>query len=82
MAPEIFKRMHYDATVDIYSLGMVMYRYLNGGRAPFISGNSAPKYAEIQKASARRMSGEPLPHPMNGDEALWAIVLKACEPLP
>ena len=36
MAPEVYKGEKYGATCDIYSLGLVMYRLLNGGRLPFL----------------------------------------------
>ena len=32
MAPEIEKGSQYDATVDLYSLGLVLYRLLNRNR--------------------------------------------------
>ncbi len=38
MAPEIFKGEPYGARSDIYSLGLVMYKFLNGGRNVFLPG--------------------------------------------
>ena len=35
MAPEIYKGEAANRTVDLYSLGLVMYRMTNGNRAPF-----------------------------------------------
>jgi serine/threonine-protein kinase len=35
MAPEIYKNEKANSRVDIYSLGLVMYRMLNGNRLPF-----------------------------------------------
>ncbi|MDR1967053.1 MAG: protein kinase [Synergistaceae bacterium] len=79
MAPEVFKGEEYGASVDTYSLGIVMYRFLNQNRTPFLPGFPAaitPK--DRDDALQRRMSGEPLP-PIEGiDPALSAIVLKAC----
>ena len=36
MAPEAFKNNSYDERVDIYSLGIVLYKLLNHGRMPFL----------------------------------------------
>ena len=36
MAPEVYKGEAYGTTVDIYSLGIVLYRLLNGNRTPFL----------------------------------------------
>ena len=36
MAPEIFRGRSYNNTVDIYSLGLVLYQLLNNGRMPFL----------------------------------------------
>ena len=36
MAPEVYKGEEYGPSVDIYSLGIVLYRYLNNNRAPFL----------------------------------------------
>ena len=36
MAPEIYLGNNYNQSVDIYSLGIVLYRFLNGNRVPFL----------------------------------------------
>ena len=36
MAPEVTNSNNYDARVDTYSLGIVLYRLLNGNRLPFL----------------------------------------------
>ncbi len=41
MAPEIYRGDKYDAAVDLYSLGIVLYKLLNHGRMPFM-----PPYPE------------------------------------
>ena len=79
MAPEVYLGKDYDATVDIYSLGIVLYRFLNGNRAPFL-----PLYprkirpSDKRMANVKRMNGMPFPKPCNASERLSEIILKAC----
>lgn len=75
MAPEVFKGDEYNSTIDIYSLGIVLYKLLNNNLEPFRTEKTA---ADGEKALARRFRGEPMPAPANADEALSAIILKAC----
>ena len=79
MAPEVYKGLEYGFSVDIYSLGIVMYRLLNKNRVPFLP--PAPQkltYASREQALARRMSGDEIPMPVYGYGRLGEIVLKAC----
>ena len=79
MAPEVFLNQPYGSSVDIYSLGLVMYRLLNGGRLPFLP--PAPKplsFGDYENAQIRRMQGVPIPPPAKADAALTSIILKAC----
>jgi len=78
MAPEIYRNQPADSRVDMYSLGLVMYRLMNGNRLPFLplSGNVSSEMNE--NAMLRRFSGEPLPPPKYADAALSGIILKAC----
>ena len=79
MAPEVANRQHYGASVDIYSLGMVLYWMMNKRTLPFLPlPPSIPTGAQRQQAQERRLSGEPLPPPTHGSAELKAIVLKAC----
>ncbi|MBQ9419221.1 MAG: protein kinase [Synergistaceae bacterium] len=79
MAPEVFRGGEYGASVDTYSLGIVMYRFLNKNRAPFLPDYPNPiTPRDRDDALQRRMSGEALPHLQNINEELNAIVLKAC----
>ena len=79
MAPEVYKGLEYNSTVDIYSLGVVLYRFLNNNRAPFMP--PAPqqiRYSDKEQANVMRLSGQNMPKPCNADGRLAEIVLKAC----
>lgn len=79
MAPEVYKGEEYGASVDLYSLGIVMYKLLNDNREPFLPPHPQPiKYADKSNALNRRIGGEIIPPPANASAALSAIVLKAC----
>ncbi len=80
MSPEVYTGADANKTVDIYSLGLVMYELLNDRRLPFVPRNATPR--DESAAMTRRMSGEKIPDPLNGSRALKDIVLKACEYLP
>lgn len=80
MAPEVAREEKYDKSVDVYSLGMMLYRYLNDLRFPFSPQPPDPVTpAVMQESLLRRMGGERLPAPHNADEGLAEIVLRACE---
>ena len=79
MAPELYKGQDCDTTVDIYSLGIVLYRYLNKNRAPFLPPYGMQiKHSDVENALNRRMSGEALPIPADAQDELGYVVLKAC----
>lgn len=83
MAPEIFRGERYDATVDTYSLGLVLYRLVNYGRMPFMPPAPAPvRYQDTEIATNRRISGEELPPPDGCDSGLAQILCKAAAPDP
>lgn len=79
MAPEIYRGNAYGSTVDIYSLGIVLYRLLNDSRTPFLPPYPAPiTHSDRELALAKRFGGLPLPLPKNAPDYLGQIVLKAC----
>ena len=79
MAPEIFKGEAYNSTVDIYSLGVVLYRFLNNNRAPFLPAYPQPiKHSDKEMADVLHMSGARMDPPCNAEGRLAEIVLKAC----
>lgn len=79
MAPEIYHGERYDSSVDIYSLGIVLYKLMNKNRLPFISlDKQLITYHDKENALSKRMNGEPLPVPCDASEELAEIILKAC----
>lgn len=75
MAPEMYKGEEYDARVDIYSLGIVLYKLCNHNRLPFISlQKQLITYHDKENALNRRMSGEELPMPVQADEVLSEVI--------
>lgn len=63
----------YDQRVDIYSLGLVLYELSNRNRLPF----AVSTYATTKEVSLR-LSGVPLPAPVNASPELTTVILKAC----
>ena len=79
MAPEVYWGREYGSTVDLYSLGMVMYRYLNDGRMPFMPPSPEAIHADDREnAFVKRVNGHEIPPPRSGSDELKRIVLKAC----
>ncbi len=79
MAPEVYNSRPYGGKADIYSLGLVLYWLLNERRTPFLPlPPKTPTYSDEESAMVRRFSGEPIPAPAHGSDALKRIVLKAC----
>ena len=79
MAPEVYKGENYGRTVDMYSLGLVMYFLANGRRTPFLPPEpERVTYIDEEKALLMRVQGKPLPPPRNAGRELSRIILKAC----
>ena len=79
MAPEIYKGEKYDSSIDIYSLGIVLYKLMNQNRLPFLSlDKQLITYRDKETALARRVAGEKMPAPVNASAAFSHIILKAC----
>lgn len=79
IAPEVYLgKEKYDNTVDLYSLGIVLYRLLNKLRFPFL-----PDYPhsydsnDEEKAFERRIKGEIPKLPINAENELGQVILKA-----
>jgi beta-lactam-binding protein with PASTA domain len=79
MAPEVYRGEQYNASVDIYSLGLVLYKLFNNNRLPF-----APQDKELlsfndrEESLGRRIRGDQLPVPVNASDEIAGIILKAC----
>ncbi len=79
MAPEIYLREPYDTSVDIYSLGIVLYKMLNNQRLPFMPDAPAQFTVDDKNAAeTRRLKGDTPPLPANAKNRLGEIVVKAC----
>lgn len=76
MAPEMAAGQSFNATVDIYSLGLVLYQLLNNRRLPFL--DSSFKFADIEISIEKRLSGVSFPYPENADQELGFIICKMC----
>lgn len=92
IAPEVYFGKDFDERADIYSLGIVLYRFLNNNMIPFgvdrtntqtntpinteITENIQEEYKEALKR--RLVSKETLPEPRNTDHELAQLILKAC----
>ena len=77
MAPEVYRGEDYGASVDIYSLGMVLYRLMNKNRLPFMP--PAPEmitHREREIAIAKRMKGEKPSYPVSAGKKLSEIILE------
>ncbi len=79
MAPEVYKEEPYNASVDIYSLGIVLYRLTNRNRLPFLPPYPQPvDFTSKDTALKRRISGENIPYPIDAQDDLGKIIIKAC----
>lgn len=73
-APELADIMaNLNDTVDLYSVGMILYHLFNGNHAPFEEDGKP-----MQEADALRLQGKALPAPQYADYELAAILCKAC----
>lgn len=81
MAPEVYKNRPYGSNVDIYSLGIVMYKLMNKNRLPFYPpAGQVISYSDVENALKRRTDGEIPSAPSEASDGLAKIILKAISP--
>lgn len=82
IAPEVYLgNGKYDDTIDIYSLGIVLYRLFNHNRSPFLPEYPKPYNSNDEDiAFERRIKGELPPMPDNVNESMGKVILKAITP--
>lgn len=79
MAPEIYKGEKYSCNVDLYSLGLILYKLANHNREPFIDqSKQIVYYKDREQAFEKRMNGTQLPSPSEVSSGLSNVILKAC----
>ena len=78
MAPELYLAKPYDKTVDIYSLGLVLYKAVNKNRLPFYPQEGAYTKEVCQEALEKRISGQTLDFPAKASLDFGQIILKMC----
>ena len=78
MAPEVAKFLHYDSRIDTYSLGLVLYYFMNRRHGPFLDLSRMPTPTEMEEAKQRRFNGELIPPPIDAGPALAEVILHAC----
>ena len=78
MAPEILQTRQYDARADIYSLGLTLYRLMNGNRLPFLPARQLFSHEDYDVATRMRLNGMQLPPAADASAAFNQVLAKAC----
>lgn len=79
MAPEVFKGGKGNRVSDLYSLGMMLYLFLNHHRFPFYPEHPNPiRYADKRKADSMRLSGVMIPLPVGASKKVGRVLQRAC----
>lgn len=77
IAPEVTFSNNYDASVDVYSLGIMLYQLANNNLRPFET--ELNSYSDNNNALNTRLSGKvAIPRPSGVSEQLGDVILKAC----
>ncbi|MEG1789342.1 MAG: lectin-like protein [Oscillospiraceae bacterium] len=76
MAPELFWNRKGDATADVYSVGLILFAGLSGGRLPFNPADGDLTSEDRAAALRRRMSGDAYALPADSGEKLGEVLQK------
>ena len=77
MAPEVYLGKNYTSNIDIYSLGIVLYKLLNNNRLPFMNEEKLTA-GSVERAFQKRNTGEELTKPLESPDTLYEIIKKMC----
>lgn len=77
MAPEVYLGKNYKSNIDIYALGIVLYKLLNKNRLPFMNEEKLTA-GSVERAFQKRNTGEELPKPVESPDTLYEIIKKMC----
>lgn len=78
VSPEFNNGEETDIQTDIYSLGIVLFQFLNDGALPFVQLGEKNEIV-IRHATMDRLKGKRMQPPKNADPTLARIVLSACK---
>lgn len=79
MAPEVYRSKEYNRTIDTYALGIILYRLMNYGRAPFTPlPPNMVTHEEFENANKRRLAGEAFEKPADATPFFSNIIMRAC----
>ena len=77
MAPEVYLGKRYGSNIDIYSLGVVLYKLLNNNRLPFMDEEKLTAQS-VEKAIQKRYTGDKFPKPSHISDDLYELLQKMC----
>ncbi len=79
MAPEVFWSGELAPSADVYSIGLLLYAGVSGGKLPFYPQEHEPMPNDRAAALRRRMNGEELRMPKGAGKKLAEIIRKATQ---